>query len=73
MSDENARTKDIIRFIDEKQLGLVGQMTPAKEALYKKPLIAVYYNIDWKRNPKVYGIILNHVYTAIQVNNHHVF
>jgi len=52
LSDENARTKDIIRFIDEKQLGLVGQMTPAKEALYKKPLIAVYYNIDWKRNPK---------------------
>ena len=39
--------------MDEKQVGLVGQMTPAKEANFQKPLIAVYFEIDWRRNPKV--------------------
>ena len=39
--------------MDEKQIGLVGQMTPGKEAHFNKPLIAVYFEIDWKRNPKV--------------------
>ena len=53
LSDANSRSKDIVKFMDEKQVGLVGQMAPAKEANFQKPLIAVYFEIDWKRNPKV--------------------
>jgi len=52
LSDANSRSKDIIKFMDEKQVGLVGQMTPSKEANFQKPLIAVYFEVDWKRNLK---------------------
>lgn len=64
LSDANSRTKDIIKFMDEKQVGLVGQMTPSKEANFQKPLIAVYFGIDWKRNPKVFNFFLVTSYTV---------
>ena len=53
LSDGSAKTSEIIGFIDEKQVGLVGHMTPPKEAFFKKPQVVVYYNIDWKRDMKV--------------------
>lgn len=53
LSNVDAGTNDIKIFIDEKHLGLVGQMTPSNENMFSKPLIAVYYNIDWQKNLKV--------------------
>jgi len=52
LNDQSATAGDIVRFIDEKQVGLVGHMTPPKEAFFKKPQVVVYYNIDWKRDMK---------------------
>lgn len=51
-SNKNGKTDEIKSFIDEKHIGLVGQMTPSKEQFFKRPLVSVYYNIDWKNNLK---------------------
>lgn len=48
-----ASVDDILNFIDEKQLGMVGQITQSNEAILKKPSVIAYYRVDWKRNHKV--------------------
>lgn len=53
LKNSDAKSEDIIRFVDEKHIGLVGQMTPSNEASFAKPAVAAYFDIDWKRNPKV--------------------
>lgn len=47
-----ASVDDILNFIDEKQLGMVGQITQSNEAILKKPSVIAYYRVDWKRNHK---------------------
>lgn len=51
-SNKDGNTDDIKSFIDEKHIGLVGQITPSKEQFFKKPLVSVFYNVDWKKNLK---------------------
>jgi len=46
-------TKDSIKtFVSQNEAGLVGQIKPAKEGSFKKPLLVVYYQVDWVRNLK---------------------
>jgi len=52
LSDENANVNDIAAFIKEKEAGLVGQLKPANDESFKRPLIVVYYQVDWKKNLK---------------------
>ena len=53
LKNSGAKSAEIIKFIDEKHIGLVGQMTPSNEASFSKPAVAVYFDIDWKKNLKV--------------------
>jgi len=52
LDNKDASTADIINFIEEKHIGLVGQMKPQNEASFKRPAVIVYYNVDWKKNLK---------------------
>ena len=61
LSNANANTNEIKNFIDEKHMGLVGQITPSKEQFFKRPLVAVYYDIDWKKDKKGSGYYRNRV------------
>lgn len=42
----------IMEFIRSKHLGLVGQNDMKNKDSFKKPLVVVYYDLDWKRNLK---------------------
>ena len=46
-------TADIVKFISEKSNGIVGQIKPDTEDKFPRPLVVVYYDVDWKKNPKV--------------------
>ena len=45
-------TADIVKFINEKSNGIVGQIKPDTEDKFPRPLVVVYYDVDWKKNPK---------------------
>ncbi|XP_065671417.1 protein disulfide-isomerase A3 [Hydra vulgaris] len=45
-------TSNIIKFITEKANGIVGQIKPETEDKFPRPLVVVYYDVDWKKNPK---------------------
>ena len=40
------------KFIAASVHGLAGHMTPDNQDQFKKPVCVVYYNVDYKRNPK---------------------
>jgi protein disulfide isomerase family A protein 3 len=50
--DSASSKGDIVDFIANNHIGLVGQMVPDIEDLFTKPLVVVYYKVDWKRNAK---------------------
>lgn len=52
LGNKDASTFDITEFMTKNQAGLVAQITPDTESAFKKPLVCVYYKVDWKRNLK---------------------
>lgn len=51
-SESDASVEDIVLFLKKNEAGLVGQIKPANDENFKRPLIVVYYQIDWKKNLK---------------------
>jgi len=61
MGNPNAATNEIITFIKDNHAGLVGHITPDFSDMFKKPLVVVYYKLDWKKNLKGSGYWRNRV------------
>ena len=53
LEKSDVNTHEIVQFIKDNEAGLVGQMKPSNDEIFKKPAVVVYFEIDWKRNPKV--------------------
>jgi len=51
-SDSDPSTDDIVTWVKKNEAGLVGQIKPATDENFKRPLIIVYYQVDWKKNLK---------------------
>jgi len=52
LSDADASVDDIVEFVKTNEAGLVGQVKPTTDENFKRPLIIVYYQVDWKKNLK---------------------
>lgn len=52
LDDLSATKGQIGEFIKKNHAGLVGQITPDLDDIFKKPLLVVYYKVDWKNNLK---------------------
>lgn len=52
LTNADVNTNEIKLFIEEKHIGLVGQMKPSNEDSFKKPAVVVYYNVDWEKDLK---------------------
>lgn len=52
MTNKDENVYNIEKFIDDNQFGLVGQMKGSNEERFIKPVITVYFKIDWKLNRK---------------------
>jgi len=49
-SDSTLDADGIVEFIGANEAGLVGQIKPDKDGAFERPLVVVYYKIDWKKN-----------------------
>lgn len=58
------------KFIEESVRGVVGVMTPDNESLFRnrKPLLVVYYDLDFKLNPSRAKYIRNRVLKVVSEN-----
>merc|ERR1711953_153266 len=52
LSEGDASVDDIVSFVKKNEAGLVGQIKPTTDENYKRPLVIVYYQVDWKKNLK---------------------
>jgi len=52
LDTDGASTTDILTFIKDKNLGLVGQMKQDNIVDFVKPYVIVYFAVDWRKNPK---------------------
>jgi len=52
LNNPSATTGDIASFIKTNHAGLVGQINSETDDIFKKPLVVVYYKVDWKKNLK---------------------
>jgi len=52
LDNPSTTTSEIVTFVKDNRAGLVGQINPDAEDAFKKPLVVVYYKIDWTRNLK---------------------
>lgn len=52
LSNADASADDVVDFVKNNEAGLVGQVKPTTDENFKRPLIIVYYQVDWKKNLK---------------------